>query len=244
MYEQLVPIILPVVIATAVGFVWARLELPFDREFMTRVIMNVGTPCLILQGISGLPTGNAGFLRMVALGIAAHAGCGLLGLIGLRLLRQPVRSYLPVIVFGNSTNMGLPLCMFAFGAGGAGTRRRLRAGRLGRPVRARSAGAGPHVALAHPGADAGDLRGRPRARAAARWDSAAPLGGQYGRTVWRPRHPAHAARARARAGDASASATAHGRRARSSRASPLGFGLALGAGRSARPDRDLARACC
>jgi malate permease and related proteins len=120
MYEQLIPIIVPVVLATAVGFFWSRLGLPLDREFMTRVIMNVGTPCLILQGISGLPTGNTGFLWMVALGIAAHAGCGLLGLIGLRLLRLPVRSYLPIIVFGNSTNMGLPLCMFAFGQEGLG----------------------------------------------------------------------------------------------------------------------------
>jgi len=120
MYEQLVPIILPVLIATGIGFAWARLKLPFDREFMTGVIMNVGTPCLILQGISGLPTGNVGFLRMVALGIAAHAACGLVGLIGLRLLRLPVRSYLPLLVFGNAVNLGLPLCMFAFGQEGLG----------------------------------------------------------------------------------------------------------------------------
>lgn len=120
MYEQLVPIIAPVVICTFIGFLWTRLQLPMDREFMTRIIMNVGTPCLILQGIGGLPTGNTGFLKMVALGIVIHAGCALLGYIGLRLTRQPVRSYLPVLVFGNSTNMGLPLCMFAFGQEGLG----------------------------------------------------------------------------------------------------------------------------
>jgi predicted permease len=120
MYAELIPIIAPVLICTIVGYVWTRLGLPMDREFMTRVIMNVGTPCLILQGIAGLPTGNSGFLEMVALGVAVHAGCGMLGLIGLRLLGQPVRSYLPVIIFGNSTNMGLPLCMFAFGQEGLG----------------------------------------------------------------------------------------------------------------------------
>lgn len=120
MYEQLVPIILPVFICTGIGFAWARLGLPMDREFMTRLIMNVGTPCLILQGISGLPTGDAGFLRMVALAAAVHGGCAVLGFIALRLLGQPVRSYLPVMVFGNSTNMGLPLCLFAFGQEGLG----------------------------------------------------------------------------------------------------------------------------
>lgn len=120
MYAQLIPIILPVVVCTAVGFAWARLKLPIDREFLTRVIMNVGTPCLILQGISGLPAGNTGFPRMVMLGIAAHAGCALLAFVGLRLLRQPVRSYLPILTFGNATNMGLPLCMFSFGQEGLG----------------------------------------------------------------------------------------------------------------------------
>ena len=120
MYGELIPIIAPVLICTAIGYVWARLGLPMDREFMTRVIMNIGTPCLILQGIAGLPTGNSGFLEMVALGVAVHTGCGIIGLIGLRLLGQPVRSYLPVIIFGNSTNMGLPLCMFAFGQEGLG----------------------------------------------------------------------------------------------------------------------------
>ncbi len=120
MYAQLVPIILPVALCTAVGFAWARLRLPMDREFMTRVIMNVGTPCLILQGIDGLPADDQGFLQVVALALAVHAGCALVGLGVLRALRLPVRSYLPLLVFGNSTNMGLPLCMFAFGQEGLG----------------------------------------------------------------------------------------------------------------------------
>jgi predicted permease len=120
MYEQLIPIILPVALCTAAGFAWSRLGLPMDREFMTRAIMNLGTPCLILQGIAGLPSGNTSFLRMVGLGVAVHGGCAVVGFIGLRLLALPVRSYLPVIVFGNSTNMGLPLCLFAFGQEGLG----------------------------------------------------------------------------------------------------------------------------
>ncbi len=120
MYGELIPIILPVLICTAVGFAWSRLGLPMDRETMTRLIMNVGTPCLILQGISGLPTGDPGFLRMVALAVAVHGGCAGIGFVALRALGQPVRSYLPVLIFGNSTNLGLPLCLFAFGQEGLG----------------------------------------------------------------------------------------------------------------------------
>lgn len=120
MYAQLVPIIAPVLLCTLVGVGWALLRLPMDREFMTRLIMNVGTPCLILQGIAGLPAGDDGFLRMVLLGAVVHAGCGLIGFLATRLLGGPERSYVPIVIFGNSTNMGLPLCLFAFGQEGLG----------------------------------------------------------------------------------------------------------------------------
>jgi len=120
LFQQLLPIILPVVVCTLVGLVWAWLKVPLDREFMTRLIMNIGTPCLILQGIAGLPPGDDGFLLMVALGVAVHLGCAVVGGAALRLLGQPARSYLPVLMFGNATNVGLPLCMFAFGPEGLG----------------------------------------------------------------------------------------------------------------------------
>lgn len=120
MYEQLLPIIAPVAICTAIGYAWARLRLPMDTGFMSRIIMNVATPCLILQGVGSLPTGAEGFVRMLLLATAVHAGCAVLGLAGLRALGQPVRSYLPALAFSNSTNLGLPLCMFAFGAEGLG----------------------------------------------------------------------------------------------------------------------------
>jgi predicted permease len=69
MYQQLIPIIVPVLIGAGVGYGWARLRVPLDREFLTRIIMNIGTPCLVLKGISGLPTDSAGFGQMVLLAI-------------------------------------------------------------------------------------------------------------------------------------------------------------------------------
>lgn len=56
------------------------------------------------------------------LGFAALALviCGVLAGLVLRVLRQPLRSYLPPIAFGNAGNLGLPLCLFAFGKQGLG----------------------------------------------------------------------------------------------------------------------------
>lgn len=120
MYSQLVPIIAPVLVGVLIGFGWQRLRLPFDRDFLTQVVMYVGVPCLILDGIVGLTTPAATFLTMVGYAIVVLASCGVVGAVVLRLLRQPLRSYLPPIAFGNSGNLGLPLCLFAFGNEGLG----------------------------------------------------------------------------------------------------------------------------
>lgn len=120
MYQQLVPIIAPVVIAVLLGFAWERRRLPFDRDFLTTLVMYVGVPCLILDGILGITTSPAVFLGMVGNAIAVLVACGIVGAIVLRALGQPLRSYLPPIAFGNSGNLGLPLCLFAFGPEGLG----------------------------------------------------------------------------------------------------------------------------
>jgi predicted permease len=110
----------PVLVGVLIGFGWQRLRLPFDRDFLTLIVMYVGVPCLILDGIVGLTTPASTFLAMVGYAIVVLASCGVVGAIALRLLGQPLRSYLPPIAFGNSGNLGLPLCLFAFGSEGLG----------------------------------------------------------------------------------------------------------------------------
>ena len=120
MYQQLIPIIAPVFVGVLVGWSWARLKLPFQREFLTNLVMNVGVPCLILQGTAGLRADASVFVSMLGYGVMILVICALIGALALRLLRQPLRSYLPPIAFGNAGNLGLPLCLFAFGEEGLG----------------------------------------------------------------------------------------------------------------------------
>lgn len=120
MYQQLVPIIAPVLLSAALGYGWARLGLPFDREFVTRIVMNIGAPCLVLNGISATGVDSTSFVAMIGaaillLVVVTAAAAAILGI-----LRQPLRSYLPPVAFGNVGNMGLPLCYFAFGDEGLG----------------------------------------------------------------------------------------------------------------------------
>jgi len=120
MYAQLIPIIAPVLIAALLGYGWARLRLPFEREFVTRVIMNIGAPCLVLNGIANLELASVDFTRSLLAAVTMLVCCAVIGAVLLRIARQPLRSFLPPIVFGNTGNLGLPLCLFAFGPEGLG----------------------------------------------------------------------------------------------------------------------------
>lgn len=118
MTAQLSGILLPVFCLAAVGYGWRRLGFPFEREFVTRVILNVSGPCLIVDSLAGLTMPMDEFLRMAAgavtmFVVTVAAAWGIL-----RAARLSVRSYLPALAIGNTGNMGLPLCLFAFGEEG------------------------------------------------------------------------------------------------------------------------------
>ena len=120
MYAQLIPILAPVFLVTLLGYGWARLGIPFQRDFLTSLVMNVGVPCLILNGMAKLDADASLFVSMIGFAALALLICTLVGGLVLRLLGQPLRSYLPPIAFGNAGNLGLPLCLFAFGQQGLG----------------------------------------------------------------------------------------------------------------------------
>lgn len=120
MYAQLIPILAPVFLITLLGYGWARVGVPFQREFLTGLVMNIGVPCLILNGTLQLEADAGLFLAMIGYALLALLTCAVVGAVALRLLGQPLRSYLPPIAFGNAGNLGLPLCLFAFGEQGLG----------------------------------------------------------------------------------------------------------------------------
>lgn len=120
MYQQLIPIITPVLVCALLGYGWARAGWPFDRDFVTRMIMNIGAPALVLNGIGGLEAETPQFLLCVGLAFVVLLFSGLTSYVVLRLTGQPVRDYLLPATYGNVGNLGLPLCYFAFGTEGLG----------------------------------------------------------------------------------------------------------------------------
>jgi predicted permease len=111
-------VIAPVFIVAALGFYWVRAKLPYDGAFVTSFTVNVSTPCLIFSSLSKLPGGGEGALAMVAASSGMMVMMAVLGSAVLALCRLPLRPYVPALSFPNCGNMGIPVCLFAFGETG------------------------------------------------------------------------------------------------------------------------------
>lgn len=115
MIAELFSTVAPVFACASLGFLWARLKQPYDTRIVTRLVSMIGAPCLIfstlvtIDGLS-LDIGYMAFAAIVAIAIFALVGSVILRISGL-----PLRTFLAPISFPNAGNMGLPLCLFAFG---------------------------------------------------------------------------------------------------------------------------------
>ncbi len=111
-------VVTPVFLIAVLGIGWSRAKLPYDSAFITLFTLNVSTPCLVFSSLSGLTLRGDEILTMAL----ASTGCIFLAaaLAALILLacRLPLRVYLPALSFPNAGNLGLPVCLFAFGQAG------------------------------------------------------------------------------------------------------------------------------
>ena len=118
MYADLAAIIAPVFVCCAVGYVWARLGRPWDSKFATTLVTSIGTPCLVGSTLTRLPLDLGNLAEIGGASLAAFACFAVIGIVVLKAARLPLPSFLPSLMFPNAGNMGLPLCLFAFGDAG------------------------------------------------------------------------------------------------------------------------------
>jgi predicted permease len=118
--SQVAAVLLPVFFIAGIGYLWRRSAIPFDLLFVTRMIMFVAGPCLVFDSLSNLTLPLREFAAMVGATIVLTLGVAALSFLLLKLLALPQRSFLPALTLGNTGNLGLPLCLFAFGEQGLG----------------------------------------------------------------------------------------------------------------------------
>jgi predicted permease len=118
MLNELFAILAPIMISTGIGYLWGKSGTEFPTDFISRIVMNIGTPCLII-GVMAKVEVQPEVMGNVALATAIiMAVMGAIGFVWLKAIKLPIATYLPPLIFPNNGNMGLPLCLFAFGQTG------------------------------------------------------------------------------------------------------------------------------
>ncbi len=118
MLLELFNVISPVLFIALIGYIWVKIGNDFPTDFVTRLNMNFGAPCLVFVGILNLGgdlsnLSNFMFAAAVALTILLIAS-----VLFVYIFKLPKRAYIIALSTTNCGNMGIPLCLFAFGEAG------------------------------------------------------------------------------------------------------------------------------
>lgn len=118
MITEIFPVMAPVLVCAAIGYFWARQGYHFDPDFVSRLVLHVGAPALMLSVLGSVEIELQAFKETALACVLVALFMTVLGVTVPRLLGHDVRAYLPSFVFPNVGNMGLPVCLLAFGEQG------------------------------------------------------------------------------------------------------------------------------
>ena len=110
-YLKLFEVIFPVFFVIGVGYYLGKKNPKFDTNFITNFAGNIGTPAMIFYTVT--TTG-------ITLSVFTHYFIYALGLITLFILKKDLSMELPSLILPNTGNMGVPICLFAYGTQGLG----------------------------------------------------------------------------------------------------------------------------
>jgi predicted permease len=111
---RIADIIVPVFLVVAIGYGYGRRRAP-DMSSFNRIALDVLAPLLSYSALASRDFELARHLPLLSAGAALILGCGLLAWLLARVVGAQARTLVPVVMFNNSGNMGLPLALLAFG---------------------------------------------------------------------------------------------------------------------------------
>lgn len=111
---RLLEIIVPVLLIVVVGYGYARRYRP-DMTLFNRIALEVCTPLLTYSALASQQFDVTAHIPLLVGGTVLILGGGLLAWPLALALRQSPRTLVPVVMFNNCGNMGIPLAVLAFG---------------------------------------------------------------------------------------------------------------------------------
>tara|TARA_B000000460_G_scaffold10793_1_gene7705 strand:+ start:10 stop:909 length:900 start_codon:yes stop_codon:yes gene_type:complete len=114
-YIKLFEVLFPVFSTIGIGYWYGKKDPKFDTKFITTFAGNVGLPCAIFYFLTDSNVEFELFLRFsyyITLYVAIFS---IIGILILKILNKDIYRLLPPLILPNTGNMGMPLCLFAYG---------------------------------------------------------------------------------------------------------------------------------
>ena len=119
-YIKIFEVIFPVFFVIGVGYYLGKKNPNIDTNFITIFAGNIGTPAMIFYTVTTTGITLNVFTHYFVYALIMIGGFAILGLIFLFLLKKDLSMELPPLILPNTGNMGVPICLFAYGTQGLG----------------------------------------------------------------------------------------------------------------------------
>jgi malate permease and related proteins len=120
LYLKLIDVIAPVFFVIGIGYYLGKKNPDINTDFITTFAGNVGTPAMIFYTITTTGVTLSVFTEYFIYALVIIGGFSLVGILFLLLLKKDFISELPPLILPNTGNMGIPICLFAYGTAGLG----------------------------------------------------------------------------------------------------------------------------
>jgi len=115
LYIKLFEVLFPVFLVIGIGYWYGKKDPKFDTKFITTFAGNIGLPCIIFYSLTTSDVDFSVFLRFLYY-IFLYVGLfAILGILILKILNKDIYRLLPPLILPNTGNMGMPICLFAYG---------------------------------------------------------------------------------------------------------------------------------
>jgi len=111
LFEVLFPVFLPI----GIGYWYGKKDPKFNTKFITTFVGNIGLPCIIYYSLTSTNISMELFLRFSYYILLYVLVFSVIGILVLKALNKDIYRLLPPLILPNTGNMGMPLCLFAYG---------------------------------------------------------------------------------------------------------------------------------
>ena len=120
LYIKLFEVLSPVFFIVGIGYFLGKKKSDIDTTFITNYSANFGAPALFIFAITSSGVTYSIFSEYFIYSVIALTCFAITGVIFLFFMKKDISRELPPFFLPNTGNMGIPICLFAYGTAGLG----------------------------------------------------------------------------------------------------------------------------